>query len=343
MFKLNSFFKKYSVSNILMVSLFLILIINLINGYMTIKFLNNYLDKNAVIVNELGIIRGEIQRYVKLKIANKPTEKIENEIDETFEKACKIINNKHYFNKQSRFFKLFLESKNLWQQIKSTKNNLISLSEKEWQITDEMTFYMEEFFNKKFIELKRIYTLIIFFTSLFILILIKIIYRLIKKGLEIDNVTDGLTKLFNRAYFNQQIVFHIEKFNRNKEPFVLLLFDIDNFKKINDTYGHDKGDEILKNLSSILKKSIRKTDLPFRYGGEEFTVIFSNTNINQAKIVLKRFLENLKELKINNNPVTISGGMKEYKGEGMLDFIKEVDEALYEVKKNGKNHIKIID
>ncbi len=343
MFKLKVFFKNSSISDFLILSLLIILVINLINGYITLRFLNNYLDKDAVIINKLGIIRGDIQRYVKLKIAHQKDKKIEKEIDKTFEEACEMIEKKHFFNKSSSFFQIHSKAKNLWEKIKSQNSNLIPLSEKEWQITDEMTFYMQDFFNKKFIQLKHTYIIITASSAIFILILIAIIYRLIKKGLEIDTITDALTKLYNRAYFNEQIVYHIEKFNRNKEPFVLLLFDIDNFKKINDTYGHDKGDEVLKDLSSILKKSIRKTDIPFRYGGEEFTVIFSNTNINQAKTVLKRFLENLKALKIDNKQITVSGGMKEYKGEGMLDFIKQIDNTLYEVKENGKNHIKTID
>ena len=342
MFRLRLFFKNSSISTFLIFSLLMILAINIVNGYLTLKFLNNYLENNTLIVNKLGIIRGDIQRYVKLKIAHQKYRQIENHIDKTFEQTCKMIEKKHFVSKNSNFFILHSKAKSLWQKIKSQNKNLIKLSEEEWKITNKMTFFMQNVFDKKFKELKYIYILIISLTSIFILALIIIVYKLIKQGLEIDTITDGLTKLYNRAYFNEQIVYHIEKFNRNKEPFVLLLFDIDNFKKINDTYGHDKGDEILKTLSSILKKSIRKTDLACRYGGEEFTVIFTNTTITQAKAVLKRFLENLKELKINNQPVTISGGMKEYQDEGMLEFIKEIDNALYDVKEHGKNRIKIL-
>ena len=338
----NIFFKKSFVSNFLIYSLLLILSIDLFNGYISIHYLNNYLDKDTIIVNKLGIIRGDIQRYVKLKISHQNNNKIEKKIDKTFEETCNIIEKKHFFKKNSYFFKIHFKAKKIWNKIKSSNNHLIPLSEKEWKITNNLTFYMQNFFNKKFRQLKQGYIVITISSAIFILILIAIIYCLIKKGLEIDTITDALTKLYNRAYFNEQIVYHIEKFNRNKEPFVLLLFDIDHFKKINDNYGHNKGDEILKELASILKKSIRKTDIYFRYGGEEFTVIFPNTKINQAKVVLDRFLENLKELKIEDKKVTVSGGMKEYDGKGMLDFIKEIDNALYYSKNNGRNKIKII-
>ena len=341
MFRLKLFFKNASISNFLILCLVLIFSAIIINGYLSIKFLDNYLKNNTIIINHLGIIRGDIQRYVKLKLVHQESKKIEKEIDKIFHQTCELIKNKQFLDKK-KFFEFHSQAKYLWEKIKTQNNDLIKLSEKEWKVTNKMVFYTQNLFNKKFYELKQTYITIISATSFLVLILIFTIYRLIKKGMEIDIITDPLTKLYNRAYFNEQIVYHIEKYNRFKEPFVMLLFDIDNFKKINDTFGHQKGDEVLQKIGEIIKESIRKTDLAFRYGGEEFAIIFPNTTLSQANTILNRFLTNLKTIQINNNSITISGGMGEYKGEGILDFIKNIDEALYEVKQQGKNKIKLI-
>ena len=123
----------------------------------------------------------------------------------------------------------------------------------------------------------------------------------------------------------------------------MLIIDIDNFKKINDTYGHKQGDEVLQKLGEIIKKTIRKTDLAFRYGGEEFIVLFPNTHIQQALQVAQRLKKNVSQrIKIDMKPVTISGGIGEYNGENPMEFFEKIDSALYKAKNSGKNKIEVV-
>lgn len=120
----------------------------------------------------------------------------------------------------------------------------------------------------------------------------------------------------------------------------ILMLDIDDFKQINDTYGHLVGDKILKSLVKVIQNSLRDTDLVGRYGGEEFLVIFKDTPLEQAKMVSERIRKNVSKYKFPDNiRITISGGVYSYHGSGLYDFIHQADINLYEAKKRGKNQI----
>ena len=122
-----------------------------------------------------------------------------------------------------------------------------------------------------------------------------------------------------------------------------VIFDIDYFKKVNDTYGHQCGDYILKEISNAALQTFRKTDTVFRIGGEEFAVILTETDINQAKIPLERFRKTVETLDLTYQnekiKVTVSLGACQYK-EGFTnksEFMELTDKALYEAKNTGRN------
>jgi len=129
------------------------------------------------------------------------------------------------------------------------------------------------------------------------------------------------------------------------DPFCLLLFDIDNFKKFNDTYGHSVGDQILISTTQIVTAHIRDNDIFARWGGEEFVVLFSNTDIERAADLAER----LRRAVENNNcgeagKITISIGVAKYqRTETILTFINRADEKMYEAKKAGKNRVIVED
>ncbi|MGA1863062.1 diguanylate cyclase [Deferribacter thermophilus] len=152
-------------------------------------------------------------------------------------------------------------------------------------------------------------------------------------------IYDELTQTYNRRYFKTVIKNEIEKVKRYNINSCLLLFDIDFFKKINDTYGHDTGDLVLKKLSSIIKSSIRATDHLFRIGGEEFAIILTNTKINDATQVAEKIrviTENYTFEKVGK--VTISIGVTKIKSKDTEETLyKRADEALYQSKKTGRN------
>ncbi len=157
---------------------------------------------------------------------------------------------------------------------------------------------------------------------------------------------DGLTGLFNRLYFDVHIKQMVEKANKEDMKLYLLMCDIDNFKHVNDTYGHQAGDKVLTTTSRILKNTFRVTDLIARFGGEEFVILLNDININQALYTAERVRVKIESMNFQideqEEPLkkTISIGVTEYKkGESIKDFIERSDKAMYEAKTTGKNKV----
>lgn len=157
--------------------------------------------------------------------------------------------------------------------------------------------------------------------------------------------TDGLTGLINRRQFNQQLDAEIARSKRYQKPLSLALFDIDDFKKINDFYGHTTGDRILKELGQLIIQNVRESDIAARYGGEEFALILPETGQIDAYELLERLRAMIERTVfcLPDNPMTatISVGvaqldLDEAKG---YEIIEKSDAALYEAKKLGKNQV----
>ncbi|MBQ8459068.1 GGDEF domain-containing protein [bacterium] len=157
------------------------------------------------------------------------------------------------------------------------------------------------------------------------------------------SITDELTGLSNRRYFDNCFEKEYLRAQRYNNKLTLVMFDIDYFKKVNDTYGHQCGDMVLKEIANSALQTFRKTDTVFRFGGEEFVVILTETDIHQAIIPLERFRKTVETLdltyqnqKIN---VTVSIGACQYDKsfESKENFLNNTDEALYEAKKSGRN------
>ncbi|MCM1338662.1 MAG: GGDEF domain-containing protein [Muribaculaceae bacterium] len=155
--------------------------------------------------------------------------------------------------------------------------------------------------------------------------------------------TDELTGLFNRRTFDNTFEKEFLRAQRYNNNLTLVIFDIDFFKSVNDTYGHQCGDYILKEVSNAALQTFRKTDTVFRIGGEEFAVILTETDISQAKIPLERFRKTVETLDLNYQNqrinVTVSIGACQY-DKIMADkenFIECADKALYKAKNSGRN------
>ncbi len=157
--------------------------------------------------------------------------------------------------------------------------------------------------------------------------------------------TDALTGLLNRREFNLRISEEFARAKRHKSPLSLALFDIDFFKKINDTHGHNAGDAILKELGSLISSNTRTCDIAARYGGEEFALILPETSQSKAYELMDR-LRHLVETEIFNKtsrPVkaTISVGVAQLDltDAAPLDFCERADKALYKAKEGGRNRV----
>jgi diguanylate cyclase (GGDEF)-like protein len=162
-----------------------------------------------------------------------------------------------------------------------------------------------------------------------------------KREFETKAYRDELTGIYNRAKFNEELVTDIEIYHKDITPLSIIMFDIDHFKKFNDDYGHHVGDEVLIELSQIVLKKVRKTDLFARWGGEEFVMLLQNTCIGGAKQLaesLRVTIEN--NLFKNSLKVTCSFGVAEFSSDdNEKSFLKRVDEALYRAKDNGRNRV----
>jgi two-component system, cell cycle response regulator len=157
---------------------------------------------------------------------------------------------------------------------------------------------------------------------------------------------DGLTGVFNRREFNRRLTIEIERSRREGYPISLLMVDIDHFKKLNDTYGHQSGDDALRHVSSLIKAEVRPGDLPARYGGEEFAVILPYADSNDAFVVAER-LRNLiavEDIAIQEGQrvnVTASLGCATFPVDAQTEdaLMTMADAALYKAKKNGRNRV----
>ncbi|WP_428739542.1 sensor domain-containing diguanylate cyclase [Sulfurimonas sp.] len=163
-----------------------------------------------------------------------------------------------------------------------------------------------------------------------------------EKQLESKVYTDTLTRLFNRRKYNEIIKEEIERFHKNEKPFSLILIDIDHFKNINDTHGHDIGDLILKELASLLKENIRNEDMAFRWGGEEFVLIVHTSN-DIAAIIAEKLRIIIKETEIATLNITASFGIAQITHNMDADTLfSTADKALYKAKKQGRDQVIVL-
>lgn len=157
---------------------------------------------------------------------------------------------------------------------------------------------------------------------------------------------DGLTQIFNKRYFTESLEREIARSNRYRRDMSLVMFDLDHFKAINDTYGHLAGDQVLKTLALTIKAKIRREDLFARYGGEEFAIVLPEIdgyNAHQFAEKIRRIVENTEIVFEGTRiPVTISMGVATLEAEtsDAASLIKRADERLYEAKKSGRNCVK---
>jgi diguanylate cyclase (GGDEF)-like protein len=166
---------------------------------------------------------------------------------------------------------------------------------------------------------------------------------LLYQRIEEISVIDELTEFYNRRYLYKKVVSERKRIARSGENLSMLLIDIDKFKDINDTYGHNAGDKVLKIISRQIKAALRITDIPCRYGGDEFLIFLPDTDSNEAVILARRLKEKFETMAIDVDSeqkikVTLSIGVAEYNTEETISaMMKRADTALYEAKKTGRN------
>lgn len=155
--------------------------------------------------------------------------------------------------------------------------------------------------------------------------------------------TDVLTQLFNRGYWEECLRIEYERSLRSGQPASLVMFDIDHFKKVNDSYGHPAGDAVIRNTSYVIKNTIRQTDIAGRYGGEEFAVILPNSDAHTAHYLAERLRKKIEAQSVIHDAqvlhYTVSLGVAELSTDmsSYQQWLEASDSALYESKEDGRN------
>jgi len=169
----------------------------------------------------------------------------------------------------------------------------------------------------------------------------------IAKAIASRVIRDPLTGIFNREYFFARLQEELERMKRFKRSLSVAIFDIDDFKAVNDSYGHPAGDKVLKELCALIKKQLRSTDVFARIGGEEFGLLFPETDINGARRVCEKLRKAIEEaeFRVNGNviKITASFGVTQAKDSDTVDSLYErADAALYLAKRGGKNRVAVL-
>jgi diguanylate cyclase (GGDEF)-like protein len=160
------------------------------------------------------------------------------------------------------------------------------------------------------------------------------------------SIRDPLTGLFNRRYMEEALAQELHRMKRNDENLAIIMLDIDHFKKFNDDFGHDAGDAVLRELGAFLKKHVRGSDVPCRYGGEEFILILSPSTTEGAQQRAEKIREAATHLRVRHGgqdlgAISLSLGVAMFPEHGgdMAATVKAADVALYQAKTNGRNRV----
>lgn len=161
------------------------------------------------------------------------------------------------------------------------------------------------------------------------------------------SMTDRLTGLLNRGTWENLVDAEYERYRRYGHPTSLVMFDIDHFKKVNDSYGHLAGDEVIKHAADVTKGGLRQSDTSGRYGGEEFGIILPETDAQGAKVICERIREQIEQSVVETSvaPIsyTISMGVAQLTDspENYMQWMQQADEALYAAKEGGRNCVRV--
>ena len=248
--------------------------------------------------------------------------------------------------------------KNLQDQIISKDDNLIEYSANgedyfiKTKYISELNLYLsvEAQISNLTKDVQKVFYFNLF-SSLFVTLIITLLILFIvnsnnKKILHLAEF-DTLTNIINRRVFQEKFEYFLSLSKRDEKNLSLVFLDIDNFKNINDTFGHNIGDEVLKLFASIIKTHLRETDLVGRWGGEEFTILLIDCDLEEAKIIIEKLratIENSKALHhLVKYSVTASFGVTEVMRDDNADaIIQRADDAMYSSKEAGKNRITVV-
>jgi diguanylate cyclase (GGDEF)-like protein len=288
-----------------------------------------------------------------LELKNLNSDSVIKKVDNMLAELKFTVKNISPLNQNSHIQSVYNEMQHSWKQlivlIKEKRNKpsaaylaqIVHAIEQCEVIIDSLFSQTESAMGREERTLLRVMVIFISINLVLVILIGLIVKRYIREKLEHMATYDQLTLLLNRYAYNDIIEKEIAQANRNNSRLSLILFDIDHFKSINDTHGHDTGDVILKNVARHVNSCIRKSDFLFRIGGEEFAIVAVNTSRHQASILAEKLRAAVAaHTFINSLTVTISLGVTELqKGDNVEAFFKKADAALYNAKNSGRNRV----
>ena len=257
-----------------------------------------------------------------------------------------IENDKEFdINSQTTVLKQWLEQVNF---LSLEKRNFFEDLENRMVLNTQSLFYFLK--KEEYLEILPLYSSLLSIYKLALMMNNAITIEYANKVID-EMQVDALTGLQRKDMFGDFITQEIQKFKRktDRDVFSLAIIDIDNFKSVNDTYGHYSGDQVLKDIGRIILKNIRSTDIGFRIGGDELAIIFKSATKEVTQKVCRKIVEDLKDIEFVFNEeikfkITLSIGITEYNSQSNEEwetFYKQADNLLYEVKRSGRNQIKV--
>jgi len=329
-------------------------------GLMILFFLGGFLLSSYIvhksfhygeIINMSGKIRGNVQRYAKLYFAGDRQQlrtvavEIDHCLAELRRRVCELA--LPLIDDDDDLEPAIVQS--CWKSLRAKvetgapKEEILNASEYCWFISNEQTLYYQKLAQRNLAILKTLYYSLFVITVVIFVLLLRLNVGEVFKKLEQRAHFDPLTGALNREAFKE--IFERASREELFLPLSLIVFDLDNFKSINDTFGHAAGDEVLKKVAQAVRQSLRKGDVLARWGGEEFVILLPNTDAEGARTVaekLRKALPGLKIEAIGSRGVTASFGVTEVKpGESLYRAFVRADEALYRAKKGGKNRTEV--
>lgn len=329
-------------SNLVLISV-LITIIIIVFSTVSFLYIVNDIQKLTNFINSTGSIRGGIQRVTKLYLLNQDIKESVKMIDETNFILSDFVNSKTgVFNSNDK-----VEISNLlqsWTEYKeilknNQKDRILNSSENLWKLSNIVV-------NK--IAIKTHNHIALHYLFLFLLFAIICILglvgffirKVVQENIEKKASHDQLTNLLNRNYLHQIYNVKLSDSLRKSSFLAVLMCDIDHFKYVNDTFGHDVGDKVLKRIAEIMVENTRENDAIFRYGGEEFLILVSFTEIPQLIQYAERLRSSVESTEIIEHKITISVGVSLIDDKQELkQHILRADTALYKAKQAGRNRV----
>ncbi|MDH5464799.1 MAG: GGDEF domain-containing protein, partial [Thiovulaceae bacterium] len=309
--------KKNRISSIMYFAIIFIFAMILIN-FSKIQSHLTLMSHDTEIINEIAYIRGAVFQILLNKRDNLNNDHIVVEVNNYMSsiKRYFIDDPLHQsYNTEVDFLRRYNMLQEEWDTFKKldlshNKHYSVKLA----TIANELAIAAQTISQTKHQEFYIFIIIRVIGISIILILLLFIVYRFINKELENEVFIDPLTKLYNRRYLNHYLIDQMAYFERSKEDFSALFIDIDHFKRVNDDFGHKIGDLVLEEIGFCIKTNLRKGDLAFRYGGEEFFILLARCDIVKSREVSNRILTFISQYDFSSKrKITVSIGATQFR------------------------------